>query len=1497
MINNLSKNIIWAIATFLIIAILFSFFYSQQKQEAVLNLDQLAQKINAEEVAKITVSGDSLEIELKNGEKFTSKKEAEVGLTETLKNYGVDSVKLQKTSFIVKEESGLNFWLSILIPSLLPLIIIGVFFWLMFRQARTGMSQAFTFGKANIKLFSQFKDRITFKDVAGLKEAKEELMEVVDFLKNPKKYLEIGAKIPRGVLLFGAPGTGKCITGDSLIFTNKGLIEIKDIPKYFWVDQETNEVKGAELPTINIENTNRENHSASHWYDLGEQDTMKITLRQGIALEGTPEHPIAIIQNNGRLGWKNLSEINSGDVVAIKFNNQSFGNLREIDLEQAYLMGLLTGDGNLSHSSRVGFTTTDVELSVFFKNFVNEHYPDAKVGIASDKITQVVSSWAIKRDLYCSGMSYLLSYDKIIPPSIMMAPKEIITAFVQGLFDTDGYFERYNVGYATVSKKLADQLMAILLNFGIVAKLRLKAKAGTIGHPRNVYEIIISGVSLVIFAHSIGFRLKRKQAAIEHYLATHAIGNTNVDVFPYIFPLVNDCWQALRLKQKSSEQLARIIDKVRQRERISRRSLQLFIAEYEKSGVLCGSGEYLKSLLAAQLFFSPVEKIEHSRARVYDFTVPQAHSFISNGIISHNTLLARAVAGEANVPFFHISGSEFVEMFVGVGASIKGDELVLIRENNEVKLLPIKDVIDKYYQENQSDIAVSVSGLETLGVAKKETNFWGFKNNKEKFLFGGSKWTKVQKIYRHKTKEIYEIHYRGGKIETTGDHSIFIREKNYIKAKRADELKPGEILVNLPFKTRSVFIPGVGTTHKIKAHNFAEAQEFELDLFDNRLNEELMKYNFVMESRTVLSQAAIAQKIGVSQATVKNWQLGYHQPRFFNANILINQTSPRLKITSELMRLLGYYTAEGRTTAYYTQFVFGSHEKELQKDCINLIKNIFKIEPNITDVKKSNSTRINISSPIIAMFFERHCGNGSHNKHLPQFIWELSFEHVKEYLRGYSLGDGYITKDGKLSITSVSEKIIRELTWLLAMHGIKAGVKKSITPAGRIIKNRLLPETTAWNLIIGKTSNIWSDKSRFQKSPNQFKKPVITKIIKKDYDGYVYDFCGCENEAFFAGNKPLLVHNSRVRDLFATAKKAGRSIIFIDEIDAVGRERGAGLGGGHDEREQTLNQILVEMDGFERDDQRIVIAASNRPDVLDPALLRPGRFDRRVILDLPDISDREEILKIHAKGKVLAKDINLRRVAERTPGFSGADLANLMNEAALLAAKKNQLFVSQMDIFSSIEKVLLGPERRSRVLSQKEKEITAYHEAGHALVAASLKGADPVHKVSIVARGRAGGYTLKLPIEETHLRTKAQFMTDLAVMLGGYISEQVVFGDVSTGASNDLQNASGLARKLVTKFGMSKKLGPITFGKTEEMIFLGREITTEKNYSESVAKEIDNEVKGFIEKAHEAAKKIINSRKKVLEKIAKTLMEKETLEQEEFANIIKGFHLKPVAIK
>lgn len=370
---------------------------------------------------------------------------------------------------------------------------------------------------------------------------------------------------------------------------------------------------------------------------------------------------------------------------------------------------------------------------------------------------------------------------------------------------------------------------------------------------------------------------------------------------------------------------------------------------------------------------------------------------------------------------------------------------------------------------------------------------------------------------------------------------------------------------------------------------------------------------------------------------------------------------------------------------------------------------------------------------------------------------------------------------------------------------------------------------------------------------------------------------------------------SRTRDAFLTAKKASPSILFIDEIDAVGRQRGAGLGGGNDEREQTLNQILVELDGFDRDTRVIVLAATNRPDILDPALLRPGRFDRRVILDLPDLNDREAILKIHAQEKPLNKDADLRKVAQRTPGFSGADLANLMNEGAISAARKNQKNITEEDLFESVEKVIMGPERKSRVISKKEKEIVAYHESGHSIVAASLKNSDPVHKVTIISRGLTGGYTLKLPTEDRRLHTRSQFLNELATLMGGFAAEKTVFNDVSTGASNDLKEASELARKLVTKYGMSEDMGPMNFGNTEELIFLGREISAEKNYSEKTAVKIDEEMTKFIKHAYDLAEKIIKINRKALDKIAETLLEKETLEQEEFYNLLKPFKIKPVA--
>jgi cell division protease FtsH len=362
---------------------------------------------------------------------------------------------------------------------------------------------------------------------------------------------------------------------------------------------------------------------------------------------------------------------------------------------------------------------------------------------------------------------------------------------------------------------------------------------------------------------------------------------------------------------------------------------------------------------------------------------------------------------------------------------------------------------------------------------------------------------------------------------------------------------------------------------------------------------------------------------------------------------------------------------------------------------------------------------------------------------------------------------------------------------------------------------------------------------------------------------------------------------SRVRDLFKQAKKSAPAIVFIDEIDAVGRQRGTGLGGGHDEREQTLNQILVEMDGFDTEAGVIVIAATNRPDVLDRALLRPGRFDRRIVVDNPDINERVAILKIHQIGKRFEGKINMRQIAERTAGFSGADLANLLNEAAILTVRRKKKAIGMDELRESIEKVILGPERRSNVVTEKEKEITAYHEAGHALVSNKLKNADDVQKISIIARGRAAGYTLNTPKNDERLHFKSYYIDQLAVLLAGYATEMKTYGEVTSGASNDLKRATDIARRIVTKFGMSD-LGPITYGSDQEKVFLGKELHDQSEYSDKMAEKIDNEVQKIIDQAWKKSTKTIKNNEKALKKITEELLEKETIEKERFDEIIES---------
>lgn len=395
-------------------------------------------------------------------------------------------------------------------------------------------------------------------------------------------------------------------------------------------------------------------------------------------------------------------------------------------------------------------------------------------------------------------------------------------------------------------------------------------------------------------------------------------------------------------------------------------------------------------------------------------------------------------------------------------------------------------------------------------------------------------------------------------------------------------------------------------------------------------------------------------------------------------------------------------------------------------------------------------------------------------------------------------------------------------------------------------------------------------------------KTLLAKAVAGEAGVPFFSISGSDFVEMFVG-----VGASRVRDLFEQGKRHAPCIIFIDEIDAVGRMRGAGLGGGHDEREQTLNQLLVEMDGFDTKEGVILIAATNRPDVLDPALLRPGRFDRHIVVDTPDLVGREEILKVHLKGKPLADDVNVKTIARRTPGFVGSDLANLVNEAALLAARRGKEKITMEEFEEAIDRVIAGPERKSRLISEKEKRMVAYHESGHALVAKRVKHADPVHKISIMPRGHAAlGYTLQLPVEDRYITTKSEIEDKLCVLLGGRVAEEIVFGEATTGAQNDLERATEIAQKMVCMYGMSEALGPLTYGKKQEQVFLGRDIIKERNYSEEIASQIDKEIKRIIEHCYNRAKEILSKEREKLDELAKALIEKELLEAEEIDKIL-----------
>ncbi|MBY0233168.1 MAG: AAA family ATPase [Gemmataceae bacterium] len=631
-----------------------------------------------------------------------------------------------------------------------------------------------------------------------------------------------------------------------------------------------------------------------------------------------------------------------------------------------------------------------------------------------------------------------------------------------------------------------------------------------------------------------------------------------------------------------------------------------------------------------------------------------------------------------------------------------------------------------------------------------------------------------------------------------------------------------------------------------------------------------------------MAQRQIADAIGICQMTVSNWQTGKTRPHGLSDRYSETELPENVAVDARLLRLMGYYTAEGRDNGC-VQFVFGSHEAELHADCIELGRSLFGLEPRL-DRTEDNATRITFYSAALGRFFARHCGNGSKRKHVPEFLWDRPREEFLAYLEGWSRGDGYTTKEGKLVATSVSRQLIRELAWLCAMHGIKAGIRKGVRAAGRIIRSKPLPETRFWSLVIGKTSNPFRAQAR---SAGQGKKPVIQEIVAKPFDGYVYDLCGCDGEAFFGGEKPVLLHNSRVRDMFKTAKDNAPCILFIDEIDAVGRMRGAGLGGGSDEREQTLNQILSEMDGFTPTETVIVVAATNRPDVLDSALLRPGRFDRHITIDRPTWQGRMQILKVHTRNKPLADDVDLEAIARGVIGMTGADLRNLANEAALLATREGKRKIERADFERAADRVLIGA-KREEVLSVEEKRRTAYHEAGHTICAWLTPGAETVFKVTIVPRGQTGGVTRFRPDEDRVDYTEKKLKAHLVTTMGGRAADRLVFGEATSGASNDLKQATRLARMMVTQFGMSDKIGPVAYRIGEEHVFLGKEIHEPRDFSEGTASQIDEEVRRILRDADEAAFTVLEANRPLMDILVDALLSREELLREEIDELFKS---------
>jgi len=1474
--KEIIKKIIEVVIFLFIIGVIFSFLSGRSietKPEIKhVGINLIAKEINEGNVKKIIVSGNKVKTILKDETILISLKEPEEGFTQTLRNLGVKTENLKDVEIELKESSQLGLWLGFIIPSLLPILLLVLFFWWSFKQAQKGAGQAFTFVKSHLKKFKPEKNRITFDDVANLKEAKEELQEVVEFLKHPQKFLEIGAKIPRGVLLVGPAGVGKTllaravagtakvpfffISGSEFIelFVGVGasvsgetpvLIRTKDyirlmpikefVDQFYEKDEEGYRPLKEEVFTLGYKpletkfggaskNSSKKYFERACWQRVQGVYRHKVNEIYEIEYLGgkiktTGDHSVFVREHN-MIVPKKVSELKPGEIlVSLPFKVRSEfvkgkGTLHKIKSFQFPLKVSLELDLYEERYREI--------LKLF--NFALQNrfvLTQKEIGKIIGVSQSTVKDWQIGRRK--PKFFTLNVFRKEIPSKIKVTPKLMR---LLGYFLAEGRCLPYGIEFvfgASERKLQKDCLKLMKEIFNLEGRVK-ETEDNTV---------------------RISFSSKIVSEFFEKHCGT---GSKNKHLPEFVWDLPKEyVLELLKGWIKGDGYQSK------EKKLIGTSTSYQLILEFKwllaMHGIKTGKGpkaQYKKP------YIKKITKLPY-QGFVYDLCGCENEAFFGgeNPILLHNSRVRDAfqTAKEAarkegaailfideidaigrergaglggghdereqtlNQILVEMDGFEKEDRLIVMAASITGETPVMIKRKGKIEILPIKEVIDPYYQENEERIEKFVKDdLEVLGFERKIPKNCSFY---PKIFFKKAGFKKVRSVYRHKVNEIYEVKYLGGKIRTTGNHSLFVRTKQGIQPKLVFQLKPGDILVDLPFKVNS-------TSKKFREiRAFEDFKEPNLELkvwqplFDK--NFEIQKvYEFALQSS--LSQEKIGEKFGFSQTTISKWQRGIHLPRvlskeYFKAKEILPE---KVKVTKDLMRLFGYYVAEGYARKEI-DFCVGKNEKEIIEDIKSLMKKIFNLEVDREREITNGAINLVYYAKPVAEFFKYWCGSGAKNKHLPWFLFELPQEYFLEFLKGWARGDGHFNKRGGLEITSVSKRLIIEVNWLARMHGFKPFVTKFVVKEGRRIKDgKPLKATVAYRIVFAKSQNPFGGFS--QNSPTRL--PKVISVKKISYNGYVYDFCGCENEAFFAGESPVLAHNT------------------------------------------------------------------NRPDILDPALLRPGRFDRRIVLDLPDLKGREEILKIHSRNIPLASDVDFKVIAERTPGFSGADLENLVNEAAIFAARKNKKIVSQEEFLSAIEKVLLGPERKSFLLSEKEKKIAAYHEAGHAIVSAFTPSSSKVQKISIIARGKTAGYTLRLPEEEKHFKTKTEFLADLATLLGGYTAEKLIFGEITTGASNDLREATDIARALVTKYGMSS-LGPVAFGKFSQPVFLGREIAVEKDYSDEIAAKIDKETKKFIDKAHKKAIEVLKKHRKLLDKIANILIEKETIEKEEFEKLIE----------